>query len=220
MQNFGIIDDRDQQRGTLASSFSLAIQALDKEEQWSVLDTRPFVKVEDYVSWINLNKISILIIDEKLYEDISNGEKVNYKGSDLVDFLRTSFKGMPIYAISSFSDDEELQSKFSSFDDIINRDQYDKNSEEYIQRFLRAGEGFLDGHLKELSELTILSQKIASNNFTDKDVEKANAIQKDLEIPFTIQEAKSRRDWLKSYESEINTMAELQEQIKKYIQDN
>lgn len=220
MPKIGIIDDRDHHRESLARSIILAISDLEKSDEWSVIDSRPFVNMDDYLSWINTNEISILIVDEKLYEDISNGDRVTYKGSDLVEYLRKSYKDLPIYAVSSFSIDEDLQDKFSSFDDIIPRDQYSKNSDQYVERFLRAGKKFLDSNVEKLSELTELSEKIALGNYTEKDIIRANAIQKDLEIPFEAQEVKSRRDWLKKYEAQIKEMNDLQEKIKKFIKKN
>jgi hypothetical protein len=217
MPKIGIIDDKDDVRVTLARAILVGLQGLEKDSEWATIETRPFVDMEEYVSWINANDIAVLTVDERLDEDVSNGSSVHYRGSDLIDFLRMSFKELPIYAISSFIEDPDLQNKFSSFDDIIPRIPLSKDPEKYIERFLRAGEKFLNTNLKKLSELTELSEKIATGNFIEEDVLKANAIQKDLEIPFEIQEVRSRREWLKKFETEINEMEDLQEKIKKFI---
>ncbi|MFA5934556.1 MAG: hypothetical protein WC827_01560 [Candidatus Paceibacterota bacterium] len=213
-----VVDDRDDARKMVADVIEDAIINLDIKNNWSVIETTPFLNLGDYSKWINNEQIGVLILDERLGEvPGTSGKSVNYKGSDLVNILRTQFKGMPIYGVTSYPDDPSMQQHFALFDEVMKREDFSSKASLYVERFLRTYKNFLESNEKELTELSMISKRIAIGKATTKQKKRAEAIQKNLEIPVTTIALNSRKEWLDAYQEVIDSFKMAQKEAKRYL---
>lgn len=215
MSKIGIVDDNKSQRETLKSILDSHLDNLDSSLE--VIDIFPFPDdlLENYKEWIEQNDIVCLIFDEQMHNDSEeNKGPVGYRGNELVLEIRKTFKNIPIYVITTHKNAEELQSRFSEFEDIIGREEFieQEDGEKYVKRFIRAGQRFLEENVSELSELKELSEIVASGKGSQEQVEKLQALQIKLNIP--MESLGERKDWLDEYESKIQVLEELQKKIE------
>ena len=217
MCKIGIIDDNKEQRETLKSLIESHLENLDSNIK--VVDIFPFADehIDDYKEWIEKNDIECLIFDEQMHND-SEDEKgpVGYRGNQLVLRIRKFFKDMPIYVITSHKTDDDLQEKFSEFEDIIGRQEFVEEGEKYVKRFIRATQSFLNENISELSELKNLSELVASGNNDANDLKRLTALQLKLNVQID-SGLGERKDWLDEYESKIQFLEELRKKIENKI---
>src|SRR5690606_15766127 len=183
MSKIGIIDDDKAQRETLKSLIKSHLDIL--ESNIEVIDIFPFPddSIDLYKEWIEQNDIVCLIFDEQMHNDSEDGKgPVGYRGNQLVLEIRKYFKSIPIYVITSHKNDDDLQEKFSEFEDIIGREDFTFQGDKYVKRFIRASQSFLEENLAELSELKQLSELMASGTNDENDLRRLKALQLKLNI--------------------------------------
>ncbi|MFA6177490.1 MAG: hypothetical protein WC694_01185 [Candidatus Paceibacterota bacterium] len=213
-----VIDDRVDARALVASVIDDAITNLEITDKWSVLEASPLPKLKDYLNWVSDKKVGILIIDERLGEVPDDaGKAASYKGSDLVNLLRKQYKDMPIYGVTSYPDDGSLQKHFALFDEVVKRDDFTSKAAQYVDRFLRTYKNFLEDNEKELTELSVISKKIALGKASRSEKKRAEAIQKNLEIPVTTLAIGSRKEWIDDYEKVIADLKKTQSDVGKFL---
>jgi len=176
-----------------------------------VIDIFPFSESGQYYEWIISENIVALVIDEKLHNESQEGSSpVDYNGSFLVLKIRERFKDIPIFTLTNFPDDPELERTFNQYEYILSKDNF---TEKHVDIILRASQRYLDENQKELSLYNDLTKKIASGKFKADDFEKLKALQLKLHIPLS-NDLKDREDWLKEYENQIVAL----ELIKKTLE--
>lgn len=217
MAGICIIDDRVDIRGTLENKIRFIFKK--KQLDWTISSQDPFIDKMEYLNFINENDIGVLILDERLHESSTAQQSVNYNGSDLVTFLRLYLKNFPIYSITSYHEDNELENQFSQFDEIIARDIFYSKAEEYIERFIRAGQRFLDDHTTQLLKLSELSELIAKGNATEENLKELRTVQESLNIPFSDYGYPHRESWLQDYEKNISDLSKLNDEIENFLKD-
>jgi CheY-like chemotaxis protein len=210
MAKIAIIDDNKEQRETLKIEMRLYLKK--RGSALDVIDIFPFASYEEYNPWIIDQEICVLILDERMHND-SEGElgPVGYRGNELVLKIREHFKDIPIFTVTAHIDDEELQARFSEFEYIISRENFD---EKYVDIIIRAGQRYLDQNEKELTEFEILTRKIAAGDVDAGDEEKLKALQIKLQMPL-MSGLQDRENWLEEYEKQIVSL----EQIKHSLQE-
>jgi len=217
MNNIGIIDDQKDQRETLQLALEAHLE--NKESTLGVLDIFPFVTEDftEYFNWIQDNNIVCLIFDERMHNDSEDNKgPVGYRGNELVLIIRNKFKDIPIYVITSHKGDEDLQARFSDFEDIIARQEFIDEGEKYVDRFIRASQRYLEENYNELDEFQQLSAKAASGNNTNEDLIRLRALQIKLNLPLD-SNLGERKDWLDEYEQRIKSLEALQVEIESKI---
>jgi len=208
-KRIAIVDDSPDQRDTYKKRLSLFLQ--QKGSMLEVIDTYPFTDVNQYFDWIIAEDIIALIFDEKLHNESQSGRTpVNYNGSSIVLKIRERFKDIPIFTLTNYPDDSDLQLVFSEYECILSKKDF---TEKHVDIILRACQRYLNENQKELSQFDELSKKIASGKAQGDDINILQALQLKLQIPFT-SDLKDREDWLKEYEKQITAL----EQIKKEIE--
>lgn len=217
MPAIGLIDDRNAERTAMAK---LIRRRLEKEESdWTVVDSEPLEAVADYPSYIAEKEIAVLIVDERLKEEIgTSGKAADYAGHDVIEFLKNHMPSLPLFVVTAHEDDEDLKKSESDVEDVINRDQWNDNYQTYVARFLRRGRTYVSEYENELSELAELSQKVASGTAVAADQEKLKAIQSKLSIAFPLQSLDTRDHWLKYSEQEVILIEEQIAKIKDKLQ--
>jgi CheY-like chemotaxis protein len=219
MTKIALIDDREEARKLVADVINDAIDNLELNKQWSVIEIAPLLDLNEYLDWISEEDVGILIVDERLGEiPDDNGKAVSYKGSELVNLLRKKYKEMPIYGVTSYPEDEPLQEYFSLFDEVIKREDFTARASLYLDRFLRNYKNFLNANEKELSELSEIAKKIALGESSSSERKRAEAIQKNLEIPLTTSSINDRKQWIDEYEKTINEFKKTQQDIENFLE--
>lgn len=95
MAAIGVIDDREEERQIIVDGITLG----QGDNSWNVVDDNPLAGLDEYLAWISQNKICSLVIDELLDEKVNNGSAVDYKGHNLVDYIRQHFPTLPIFVV-------------------------------------------------------------------------------------------------------------------------
>lgn len=207
MATIGIIDDRDVDRSMIVRFTKRG----NSQEGWDVVDSPPFERLDDYPSWIAAQKISALIIDERLDEVLINGRAVNYQGHDLVDYLREHIKNLPIFVITAHITDRLLQDRFKDVEDIIDRRRYGSEYANYVPRIIRSAQKFTSIFEKELSQLSTFAQKIATGEtVTEEERNRAEAIRANLDIAYPIESISDISNWV----TEANQLVEQLESLR------
>jgi hypothetical protein len=178
-----------------------------------VITTLPFKEINNYFSFIEVNAVCVIILDEKLNDQAVDEEgAVSYKGSDLVTALRVQLKNMPIFALTVIPEEHNLLEKFSEYEQIISRDEFYNSPDKYVPIFLRAAKNYLRDNQSDLSVFNDLTKNIAGGNEDDETLQKLKALQVKMELPFSGFE--DRNAWLDEYEKQITTLQEINELIK------
>lgn len=216
MQKIGIVDDRKESRESIRISIELTLESLDRD--WEVIDIYPLADLHDYSNWLRENEIAVLILDERLQEEPSeSGNTVGYKGHELTVFLRQTLKEFPIYVITAFKNDSDLQEKFKEVDGIIGRHEFTEREEDYLTQMLRAGNRFWNENISQLEQIASLAKKIAIGESNDDDIAKLNSLQTKLEIPHLYSNISNKKEFLDEFESSIDKMEALKQKIKDYL---
>ena len=215
MPKIAIVDDREDLRKTLERTIQLYFKK--EKSNWLAIGVSPFIDKDEYRNWIKENDVAVLILDERLQEAHNNGISVNYNGSNLIEHLRKTLPDFPVYAITGYETDTDLQKRFPLFDEILSRDRFYKKSNEYIERFMRSGQRFLDTFNKQLFRISELSNLIAMGKATEHNVKELTSIQEYLNIPYTSYSYVNRESWLKDYSENLNNLKEISNEIQKFI---
>lgn len=216
MPTIGIIDDRADFRTTLKRRIGLSLKK--QNIAWDILDIYPFADLQDYVVWIKEFDIVLLIVDERLQEGNHEALNVNYNGSKLIEFIREVLPEFPVFAITSYPNDEDLQSQFPLFDEILSRDEFFKKPDDYAMRFVRAAQRYLGVYSKQLIRISEISELIATGKAESKDIDELKLLQQYLNTPFANYSFANKEEWLKNYEGKLEELSELSKKIQKFIE--
>lgn len=211
MATIGIIDDRDVDRKMIVRFTKLG----NDQPGWDVIDSAPFEQLDDYPSWIAAQKISALIIDERLDEALINGKAVSYQGHNLVDFVREHIKNLPIFVITAHITDTLLQDRFKDVEDIIDRRQYGRDYPKYVPRIVRSAQQYTLVFQEELSQLSTFAQKIAAGrSITENERNRAEAIRTKLSIAYPIESLSNINNWVNEATNIIEQLEELRKDLE------
>jgi len=212
MPCIAIIDDRKDFRDTIKTNVDLAL-----EQGWQSLDIDPLENLEQYPHWIKENGIGAILIDERLNERVERTNNyVTYCGHDFVDYIRKMFATLPIFIITSYPNDDSLLERFKDVEEIIDRTDFNKNPNNYVPRFMRSTQQFLDTFEKELVELSKLASNAALGKIDLAEKERMKAIQAKIGFAFPsdiflersniIDECEKVLDQLDELKNELNNM--------------
>lgn len=215
MSSIIIVDDRDDVRKTLQRRISLELKKINSE--MAVIDIAPFDNFEEYNSFILENEGSLLILDERMHENSTNGIAVTYNGSELVEYLRVFFKELPIYSITSYHMDLDLQSRFKDFEEIISREGFYGDASSYVLRFSRSANRYFVDNQKKIEKIAIISQSIANNTADDNDILELRRVQEELNIPLSNYSFLDNNEYLKKLSNEADKLSELNIRIQDFL---
>ncbi|MBB1644947.1 hypothetical protein [Sphingobacterium sp. UME9] len=214
MAAIAIIDDNFEQSETICANLEIEIEK--NNSNLKVISSLPFRDLQAYFNFIEQNDVCILILDEKLNDQsILDGKPVEYKGSDLVKFLRHTLKNIPIYSVTSYHYVEELKESYSQFEDVIKRTDFIEETEKYFKKMWRLANNYLKENITELSEFNDILTKISSGDTTPDLQQRLKALQVKLELPFAGFD--DRRSWLEEYDKKLGELQSLNEAIKKKL---
>ncbi|MEO6302865.1 MAG: hypothetical protein ABIP51_06810 [Bacteroidia bacterium] len=216
MNTIAIIDDKDAIRKPFARQISNVLERLYPD--WKVIERRPFMAPAEYPQWIIENEISVLILDEQLDgEAIENGKSVDYNGHNLVKELRVRFKDLPVYSITAVAVSDDLKKSLPYFNLILSTRDFDDDTDNYINLFVKSGINFYNEYQSQLERLGILSEKIARGIATSEELTEATGLQTKLEIPNTVAETSNRENYLSKLEENLEEVKKISTQISELI---
>ncbi|HVY06511.1 MAG TPA: hypothetical protein VHB46_11095 [Burkholderiales bacterium] len=211
MPTIGVIDDRADARETLCRNINLEIE---EEHNWSAIEHGPLAKIEDYPGWLHDAGIAVLVVDERLQEQADAGEEpATYSGHELVSYLRMRLPTLPLFMVTSHADEDDLEGAEADAEDVVQREDFNKNPKIYVQRMLRAGRKFTEEFLAELAQLSEIAERTAMGSATDADREKEKAIREKLTLASPDGLSLSRQTWLGELDKEIKELGALSDKI-------
>lgn len=211
MASIAIIDDNPEHSGTVQNNIELGL--LDLNSDLRVITALPFKNPDDYFVYLIEQEVVVLILDEKLNDlPIDESGPVDYKGSQLISFLRRRLPEFPIYALTVIPAEGDLNEKHGEYEDIISRDDFYNNVNKYVPKFWRAAKNYLTENRDDLSAYNEITQLVAGGNKDPELLKKLQALQLKLELPMSGFD--DRNSWLTEYENQINSLGSLNELIK------
>lgn len=218
MKNIGLIDDKDNVRKTFRLKLNLIFEK--SYPGWKIIDSKPFKDIEVYKSWILENEISVLILDERLIDGkLLDDTHVDYFGSDLVKYLRTTFKDIPIYCITSYEITNALKDALPFFNLILNRNKFDEDIYNYLNLFIKSGESFYNEFKKELQRVSSLSEKIANGIATENEIIEIKGLQTKLSLPHFAEELITREAFVEELEKKVSYIKKLQQDLFRHLNE-
>jgi len=198
MDRIAVVDDRAKMGTTISRLLQSELNDLN-EGEWEVSYFAPLPHLDGYVSWLQEEEISILVLDEMLGEEVPrDGEAVEYSGHDVAEYLRARMPDLPQFIIASVVDGDELEEAAGKLDGIIKRKDFEDKPRRYVERIVRLGKTYLARNEVELAELSELSQKAASGTSTPADDTRLSAIRQKTQMAWDLQELKGMREWIDS----------------------
>jgi len=212
----GVVDDRDEDLQLIVDGIRLGLK--EQESAWFIIGERPFQSIDDYPSWISEHKICSLVIDEMLDEAMIDGNAVDYRGHELVDYIRHRFPTLPIFVITAYGNDPSLRDRFSDVEDIIDRAAFGTTYADYVPRITRAAQKYLEIFQAELNLLSNYAYKAAvGESISDDEMTQAQAIQKRLDIAYSLQSITEVSTWLNKAANLVDEIEEVKQEIEKYL---
>jgi len=207
MNNIGLIDDRRDQRETTETLLNRSL----RDTGWRCISIEPFSNLDQYFSWINEHEIAGLIVDEKLNESqLSSGGNAGYDGHTLVRHIRQHIPDFPVYSITSYKDDPNLQDNIFNFENIFDRTEFQDKKDQITKIILRGCQKFTKEHQNHLSRISELSTKNAISELTEEELSEIKSIQTYLSISL-IEEGEP------DFHKVINQIEEKTEELAKSI---
>lgn len=180
MSVIAIVDDRAQMRESVVERIRLGLE--DMGLDWEVISQEPLPEVDDYPEWITENDVSLLVIDEKLGEEIGpSGVATSYSGHEVATNLRDRIPDLPQMIITSIKRVDELEGA-AELDAIVQRDEFDKHWKVHVERMVRLATRFVDRNEDELAELSDISQKIVDGSASQEQIDRLNAIRERVQM--------------------------------------
>lgn len=221
MSTVAIIDDRKDVRERLAKRIARHLK--EENVNWKTISLDPLSNIKDYQNWIINEKIVFLLIDERLSEEpLSDSTFSGHNGHDLVKEIRQTNKQLPIFMITAHVDDEEIEAMKGEFDDVISRTSLEEmsSSRQYVKRFVRQTQTYLQNFQKEYERLAELSGLIALEKATENEINEIKALQTKLELPLSGFISMDRTDWLAELDTKTNEIEKLAKELEELIKKN
>ena len=219
MPSIGLIDDRPDQRETMNSRIQRALRA-DNYDDWKVVETDPFPSIDDYDRWLHDNEVAVLITDQRLNEKVSasTGSAVAYAGHELIARVRTYRPDLPIYVVTSYTD-EVLDEERASYEFAVERNKFNREPTKFVPVMIRNGTRFLEQHAQRLTELSDLSSKAATGAATEIDLRRIGALQLAVRHAYDFEATATKADLLDDFEERVNAFEEAINDLKRQLDE-
>lgn len=212
MSTILVVDDRAKERNKVVA---LVSHSLPEGSTWTARGIEPLAAIDEYGALITEDDIAVLILDEKLQEQAAEltGVAVNYNGHELVSFLRPRFPDLPIYVVTAYDAEEDVQNAASKVEGIINRMEFNKDPKVHTARMIRSGHRFAKALEGDLNYLSAISEKLAVGKADDDEVKKMTSIREKLSLPFPTRDLTQAKDLVPQAERLIGEAQSLLKKI-------
>jgi CheY-like chemotaxis protein len=213
MSTILIVDDRATERQTIVD---LVRYSLPEGSTWTARGIEPLGTIDEYRTFITEEDVSVIVLDEKLQEQVSEktGEAVTYNGHELVNFLRPRFPDLPIFVVTAYNKEDDLQSAASDVESILSRNEFNKRPEIHTARMIRSGHRFAEALQSDLNVVSDISHKLAVGNATDEEIKKLTSIREKLALPFPTSDLTHAKDLVPHAEKLISEAQALLAKIR------
>lgn len=213
MPTIAIVDDRHDPRVTLRRAISL-----HAPEGWTVIDSAPLGEMAEYPSWLIENEVAVLVLDENLREQTQDAEgHALYQGHEVVDYLRARIPTLPIFFVTSYPNEPELDDRFGKVEGIFARGDFADKAKDHVERIVRGGQRYLETNETELADLARLSSRIAEGRGSEADYSKLEAIRGKLGLAFQESGVVDRSVWIAEMENGLEKLEHLRNQIEDFL---
>jgi CheY-like chemotaxis protein len=168
MLGIGIVDDRQDQREEISETFELALSrgmSGGMQGNYELFPSVPLPNLRDYPFWIIENKITALIIDQRLKEVPTPQYRVDYDGHEVVKYLRPRMRNLPIVIVTGYQDDvlEDIRDEVT---EIIGKDELGRRGNDLTKEILEKAEIYKNDYTTKLARIDELAQRVALGKAT------------------------------------------------------
>lgn len=199
MDAIAVVDDRTEQRSTVVKYIIRGLKSL--EVDWSVIGIPPLEDIEDYAGWISENDVRVLVLDEKLSEEMTGDVAVDYSGHDVAIKLRKQIPDLPQLIITAvvdsddFADSAELDGA-GELDAVVGRNEFITHSATHVERMVRMGMTYVSRHEADLAEMTRISEKLIKGSLTEDDRVRLDALRQKTQSTASAIDGNGIKEWL------------------------
>lgn len=207
-----VVDDREEMRSSIVASIELALE--DFGINWDVIPLEPLKSVEDYADLVVGHDLRVLVLDEKLAEGVgADGVAVDYAGHQVARFMRQRYPDLPQVIITAIKNTEDLDSA-AELDAIVQRDEFSKHTEVWVERMIRLGQSFALRNEAELADLARISASAASSTLSEDDKMRLQAIREKRLLVASADNMIGMSEWLGEAERVRDVLATVLAKIK------
>ena len=213
MPRIALVDDDSDLRGTLAKCLELELP-----KEWELISEAPLDSPDEYPEWIIAHDVAVLLIDWCLNLSPRDGRRaVHYEGNEVVDVIRSVRPNFPIFVVTSFKPNENLQEHSEDIEYYVKRTELINRGHLYVQRMTRTGARYWKDHQEEIARLSDLANAVALGTASTDDVEELKALRTSLGMAFSVGADMSQAERLAEAEKfRTKVEAELQK-IKDFL---
>jgi CheY-like chemotaxis protein len=173
MRYFAILDDTADGKETI-----MRVLPHELPEGWGLIEAPLLGTAADYPDWLVQNQVGVLLVDQKLNEEVAVGEDpVTYKGSDVLQTVQRAMPGFPLVVLTAYSNDEDLVANKGKADYVMSRATFVTELSDYVERLVRHATDFFTHYQQQLADFSALSQKQAQGQATAEEQAKLKALQ-------------------------------------------
>jgi len=223
MNTIAIVDDRADARGAAQRRIERGLGKLGATGEWRVLGIDPLPELDDYPSWLTGEEVLVLILDQRLNEDVT--KKVSYNGHDIVTRIRPRLFDLPVYYLTAVADDEEVEGDAPKVQAILERKKFlDSDPVPWVREFMREGQRYEQKLARNLARLSELAEKAVSGILSEDEAEEAASLRQTLQLAFESgddqEEARTaaRSELLDRFEGELDALEEAVQEFRAILE--
>lgn len=215
MVTIGIVDDDNDKRGTLLKSLKKAVQ----DDSIEFIDIFPLASPDDYLAWISGNNINAIVMDWRLNEQSNGGNPVNYQGDALVKTIRAHLPYFPIFVLTAYAKDEDVDSHTADVELIEDRTEFGKDKGKLVKRLIRAASRFSKARERQLSRVSDLAKLCAIGKATAKDRAELRDLQNELNLAVLSESTLTQSSALEGAQALVDKSDKLIAKIEKTLEE-
>jgi hypothetical protein len=163
-----IVDDDDQWSNSVCISLRKYVPP-----GWEVVSKLPLEDLNDYIAWVEGQRIAAVLIDLKLSDRLP---KIRYSGHELVHWLIENLPRLPRFYLTAHDRDQQVKDDFGDVDSTFEKANFKKHNKQSFSRVLRAARNYQSDHYERIGRIAEIARKAALGIATDGEIQEARAI--------------------------------------------
>lgn len=214
MPKIGILEDRPEQRETISRAIDAIIG-----EPWAIIDVPLFPDPKKIPAWLVQHDVQVLLADYFLNEQSGGGvvEPVDYTSDIVIRHVRETMPDFPVYVMTAAPEAATVLQSAAEAEDILKRRDFTKNPRIYVKRMIRAGQRYATQFQRELAELAVLAEHIATGEATQEERDRARALQALIGLEITAKSVENRQAILEELEAKVAELENLKAEIDRKL---
>ncbi len=204
-----VVDDSAEVRELIAKPIKRFVKK--KSLDWKVKLYEPLNGVQEYSHWIVKNKIVLLIIDERLKDQVlSNKKNSNHLGHEAVKLIKTTDVEFPVFIITNAQD-------YDIDGQVISRTDFSKRPDYYLENLIGEALTYQEEFEKRSSRLSELAALKASSNLDDNQNAEFQFLRNLLMKPMIPYIHGERSDWIEEFRKQLTDLEALTKEVEEYL---